>query len=296
MFDGSMPSIPKPPKHFGLVDHDADLRHNLLGAYLVSTVVLNLGSIVLFFLDSNPLRLNGLVPPVVLTVGTAIQYLLWRQRKDRVFSIVLIATFFLMFVAGTLANGILSPATPMPILMVILSGYLLGTKIAYRVGIASLAFLFLAYFATRLGLLSHPNPPSYVWARVLATLIFVSGCALIIPLRGLLSGVKLIKQEKAALELSILRLEEKQTLLAREVRHRTRELELANSDLNAFSSALSHDLRTPLRSIQTHASALETAELSSHQKQLLARIQMGVAKLESDIKETLRHARDQVAS
>ncbi|HQF54383.1 MAG TPA: histidine kinase dimerization/phospho-acceptor domain-containing protein [Fibrobacteria bacterium] len=291
-----MPSIPKPPKHFGLVDHDADLRHSLLGAYLVCTVVLNFGSIVLFFLDPNPIRLSGLVPPIVLTVGTAIQYLLWRQRKDRVFSIVLIATFFWMFVGGTLANGILSPATPIPILMVVLSGYLLGTKIAYRVGIVSLAFLFLAYFATRMDLLPHPNPPSSVWARVLVTLIFVSGCALIIPLHGLLSGVRLIEQEKAALELSILRLEEKQSLLAREVKTRTRELELANSDLKAFSSALSHDLRTPLRSIQTHAATLESADLSSHQKQLLARIQMGVAKLESDIKETLRHTRGQADS
>lgn len=296
MFDGSMPSIPKPPKHFGLVDHDADLRHSLLGTYLVSCVLVNVASIAIFFLDSNPIRLNGLVPPIVLTIGTAIQYLLWRQRKDRVFSIVLIATFFLMFVAGTLANGILSPATPMPILTVIIGGYLLGTKIAYRAGIVSLVFLLLAYLATHFGLLPHPNPPSSVWARVLVTQIFVSGCALIIPLRGLLSGVKLIEQEKAALELSILRLEEKQSLLAREVKHRTRELELANSDLNAFSSALSHDLRTPLRSIQTHATTLETADLSSHQKQLLARIQMGVAKLESDIKETLRHTRNQVAS
>jgi len=119
---------------------------------------------------------------------------------------------------------------------------------------------------------------------------------LIIPLHGLLSGVRLIEQEKAALELSILRLEEKQSLLAREVKTRTRELELANSDLKAFSSALSHDLRTPLRSIQTHAATLESADLSSHQKQLLARIQMGVAKLESDIKETLRHTRGQADS
>ncbi len=293
MFDISMPSIPKPPKHFGLVDHDADLRHDLLGAYLVSCILVNVVSIVVFFLDSQAIRLNGLVPPLVLTLGTAIQYLLWRQRKDRIFSIVLIATFLAMFMAGTLANGILSPATPLPILTVVLGGYLLGTKIAYRVGIAALAFLFLAYLATRLGLLSHPNPPSSVWARVLVTLILASGCVLIIPLRGLLSGVRLIEQEKAALELSILRLQEKQSLLAREVRHRTRELELANSDLDAFSSALSHDLRTPLRSIQTHASTLETAALSSHQKQLLARIQLGVAKLESDIKETLRHTRDE---
>lgn len=292
MFESGMHSIPSsPPSVFGLVDHDAKLRHRLLGAYLVVTTISLLVTTALFLAKPGTLRWNEFVPPMVLIVGGSIQFVLWYRHMDRVFSYMVVVTFLGMYAAGTMVNGILSPATPIPILMVIFAGYLLGRKVAWRVGILSMVLLAFFYAATRMRAIPTLVPPDMIWTRVLIINIVVSTGILLIPLRGLISALRILDQEKAALELSILRLEERRTQLSRTVQDRTRELELANSDLATFSQALSLDLRAPMSSIHSHAGALDSGDLDVHQKELLARIHLGIAKLESDIRKTLDKTR-----
>ncbi len=108
--------------------------------------------------------------------------------------------------------------------------------------------------------------------------------------RGTLQDMTELRQAQLALERVNNGLEQR-------VKVRTRELQALNSDLESFTYSVSHDLRTPLRSIHGFATLLQESEaehLSDEGKDFLRRIQessrrMGV--LITDLLSMARHSR-----
>src|SRR5712691_714221 len=76
-----------------------------------------------------------------------------------------------------------------------------------------------------------------------------------------------------ALEVRRLRMENAE--LERRVRERTGELEAANTELDAFSFSISHDLRAPLRALDFFSSRLAEdylAQMPAEAQELLNRV------------------------
>jgi len=158
--------------------------------------------------------------------------------------------------------------------------------------VTSIAVLTGIYGATKFGWLAAMEPPPVVWARVIAIQFAASATNLLLPLRGLFSGVKLIEREKTALEQSINQLNLKREELALEVDRRTHELETANSDLAGFAYTLSNDLRAPLSSIDSYTRQLSATDgLGEHQKALVQRLRELSSSLDLDIDTAVYQAR-----
>ncbi|HTE43487.1 MAG TPA: response regulator [Steroidobacteraceae bacterium] len=81
--------------------------------------------------------------------------------------------------------------------------------------------------------------------------------------------------------------------LERRVQERTRQLEVANSDLEAFSFSISHDLRAPLRTIDGFAGILltEAAALSSDAGHCAESIRTGTRRMMTLIDDLLKLSR-----
>jgi signal transduction histidine kinase len=68
--------------------------------------------------------------------------------------------------------------------------------------------------------------------------------------------------------------EQRSRILGQHLRERTRELEIRNGELKAFSTAVSHDLRAPLAMIRSFSQVLAQSErLDAHARQHARRIQ-----------------------
>jgi len=82
------------------------------------------------------------------------------------------------------------------------------------------------------------------------------------------------------------------TELEQRVRDRTRELEQANRELEAFSSAVSHDLRAPVRHIRGYADILrQRAGLGAEGLMYLGKIERSAARMGELIEDMLKLAR-----
>ena len=81
--------------------------------------------------------------------------------------------------------------------------------------------------------------------------------------------------------------------LQQNLKARTRELELANKELESFSYSVSHDLRAPLRAISAYAGFLDQllAERPAKATDYMARIQANVTEMNHLIDDLLRLAR-----
>jgi PAS domain S-box-containing protein len=78
------------------------------------------------------------------------------------------------------------------------------------------------------------------------------------------------------------------------VSERTRQLEEANSELQAFAHSVAHDLRAPLRNIQGYASALledEQERLSEEGALYTRRLALGAVRLDGLIQDLLAYSR-----
>lgn len=95
-----------------------------------------------------------------------------------------------------------------------------------------------------------------------------------------------------ALAMRRLRLEN--TALHRRVQERTRELEAANQELEAFSHSISHDLRAPLRAISGFSGMLiedYTAQLPDDANELLNKVSSSAKLMSQLIDDLLRFSR-----
>ncbi len=93
-------------------------------------------------------------------------------------------------------------------------------------------------------------------------------------------AVRQLRLENAALEKRILR--------------RTRELEIANRDLEAFSFSVSHDLMAPLRSVRGYADILDrecSEQLPASSQAYLKRMIAGADRMQALIRDLLRFSR-----
>ena len=281
----------------GLVDHDSRLRHSLLGILLSLTLVLVCGPVVYQLLRPGSLDLRSAIPSLVLVVGILFQFQLWRQQKDTLVAWMTVSTLVFVTTIGSMVNGLRAPSTIGPMLTVIATGYLLGKRAAWIIGTTSISVLAGVYGATKIGWLAAIEPPPVVWARVIAIQLSASATNLLLPLRGLLSGIKLIESEKVALEGSLNKLDQQRIDLAQEVERRTRELETANSDLAGFAYTLSNDLRAPLSSIDSYTRQLAATDgLGPHQKALVHRLRELSSSLDLDIDTAVHQARKRTAT
>lgn len=99
-----------------------------------------------------------------------------------------------------------------------------------------------------------------------------------------------LRGQKQAAEDALLRMMDD---LERRVEERTRDLEVANSDLQSFSYSVSHDLRAPLRSIEGFAQALDEEcgpILSDACRGYLERIRSAVQRMSGLIEDMIRLA------
>lgn len=79
--------------------------------------------------------------------------------------------------------------------------------------------------------------------------------------------------------------------LERRVEERTRQLELANQELEAFSYSVSHDLRAPLRAISGFAAMLGRSDLGEEERGHLDRIQTSARRMNALIEDLLKLGR-----
>jgi two-component system sensor histidine kinase/response regulator len=82
--------------------------------------------------------------------------------------------------------------------------------------------------------------------------------------------------------------------LQRRVQERTRELELANADLEAFSFSVSHDLLAPLRAVRGFSEIVETdfgPQLPPEGQRLLSRVTKSAQRMEALVRDLLEFSR-----
>jgi light-regulated signal transduction histidine kinase (bacteriophytochrome) len=82
--------------------------------------------------------------------------------------------------------------------------------------------------------------------------------------------------------------------LEQRVQQRTQELQVANSELEAFSYSVSHDLRAPLRAIHGFSSLVEkqyAGQIDEPGRDMLRRVGAGVNKMGALIDDLLRLSR-----
>ncbi|HNY29966.1 MAG TPA: histidine kinase dimerization/phospho-acceptor domain-containing protein [Fibrobacteria bacterium] len=275
----------------GLVDHDSELRHRLIGWLQIST----LGVLVLVVLLPIVMKVEGgprtLVMPGVLGVGLLIQRMFWMRYRDVAASHVWLGTLTLGCWALALVNGSGSPGIGQPILITIMAGYLLGNRAAWGYAIVSLLAIWVGTGYEAFFLSGRLVAPYQIWVKVFVVFMSVSALCLVFPLRGYFSAIALMESERASLDQAMERLRRRQETLQTEIHERTAELSRANMDLESFSHSLSHDLQTPMRAIHGYARILSEGNLDAGRRKEVDRLLEQSARLGALLDETLRQSR-----
>ncbi|MBK9575607.1 MAG: hypothetical protein IPO40_00900 [Fibrobacteres bacterium] len=275
----------------GMVDHDGELRHRLIGWLQISTLFVLIGVTVIPML----LKVGGgprtLVMPVVLGCGLLVQRVFWKHHRDIAASHIWLVTLTLGCWALAFINGTGSPGIAQPILITVMAGYLLGNRAAWIYAIFALAAIWGGAYYESIAHASRMVAPPQIWVKVFVVFLFVSALGLIIPLRGYFSAIQVMETERASLDNAMESLRKRQETLQSEIHDRTAELARANLDLESFSHSLSHDLQTPMRAIHGYAQILSEGSLDARRKRDLGRLLEQSALLDQLLSETLRQSR-----
>lgn len=275
----------------GMVDHDGELRHRLIGWLQISTLFVLIGVTVIPML----LKVGGgprtLVMPVVLGCGLLVQRVFWKHHRDIAASHIWLVTLTLGCWALAFINGTGSPGIAQPILITVMAGYLLGNRAAWIYAVVSLVSIWGGAYYESIVHTSRMVAPAQIWVKVFIIFLTVSALGLIIPLRGYFSAIQVMETERASLDNAMESLRKRQETLQSEIHDRTAELARANLDLESFSHSLSHDLQTPMRAIHGYAQILSEGYLDVQRKQDLERLLEQSAHLDKLLSETLRQSR-----
>lgn len=275
----------------GLVDHDSELRHRLIGWLQVSTLVVLVLVIVLPMILRVGGGLRTLVMPVVLGIGLLVQRVFWMKHRDVAAAHIWLGTLTMGCWALVFINGTGSPGIAQPILITIMAGYLLGNRAAWAYAVVGL----LAVWGGAGWEALHPAhrlvAPPQIWVKVFTVFMGVSALCLLFPLHGYFSAITVMEEQKASLDKAMDALRRRQETLQSEINERTGELARANMDLESFSHSLSHDLQTPMRAIHGYAQILSEGNLDAQRKVELDRLLEESSRLEELLGETLRQSR-----
>lgn len=234
----------------GILGHNPELARRLLTSFLRWLRWLQLVSIVVQVSAStsvDPHRLSG---AVVVFVGTfPIQWLLDAGRHSLAIR-SLLAILYLSLLPGLSHSGLMSATTLILPATIPLSALLLGLRFGVGYAIVNLGTLAAFLFAQLHGWKPSAPPtslPIWAFAEVVVAISVVVYQA--IPANGLVSALGVSAEKQKELDRVIERLEAENRKLAAQVEIRTKGLREANESITRLSASLSHDLRTPLRSI-----------------------------------------------
>lgn len=271
-----------------MVDHDKELRHGLVGALQISTLVVLVGVTFIPML----LKVGGgprtLIMPVVLGCGLLVQRVYWKKNRDVEAAHIWLSTLAIGCFAMMMINGTGSPAVAQPILVTVMAGYLLGNRAAIGYAIVSLATIWIGALHEVLVQSDRLVAPPQIWLKVFIIFMVTSVLGLLFPLRGYFSAIGVVERERASLDDAMERLRQRQATLQTEIHDRTAELAKANLDLESFSHSLSHDLQTPMRAIRGYAEILSEGSQDPERQILLQRLIVQSVELEQLLSKTLR--------
>jgi signal transduction histidine kinase len=286
-----MSAPPNPSPGPGLVDHDDGLRHALLGYHQILIVVVLVVQFAANILLRQELNPRQLVFPSVMLLGLFAQNKLWRAGRDQAVAHVMVGFLVAATAVSLGVNGIRAPAVIVPVVSTLLAGYFLGRAAVWGYGAVNLALVWSAYGADRMGWTFQEPPPEQIWFGILVVMLLLASISLLILLRGLRSAAMLQDRERESLVAASEALRRRQAQLEVEIGQRTMDLAQANSELQDFSHAVSHDLQAPLRSVRGFAGLLTESVHDESRRALLERISRHADAMESLFERTLARSR-----
>jgi signal transduction histidine kinase len=214
---------------------------------------------------------------------TAVLLVLLRRGHVAIASKAQVFSFWLFFLASAwTSQGTRSEAYQMGFpLVILLSGLLVSTTGAIVATAASLVAGAALVSARKVGAIAAGD-------QVLTWVVSIC----IFPVTAMLQylGAGLIRSSLVAVEKAHAQIIELNADLERKVAERTAELSAANRELEAFTSAVSHDLRAPLRAIGGFSQALADDEIvtpGTPGAEYLARIRAASSRMDELIRSLL---------
>jgi len=205
---------------------------------------------------------------------------------------ILLAVFYLAMVPNIYRNGAMVGSTLIVPATVPLAAVLLGLRWGIWYGVVNLGTIGAFCAAEHLGwLVPHLDYPLVNWAFTEILVVVAVVLYQAIPIMGLVSALRSANMEDRELAEVIERLEEQNRKLVAQVAERTQGLREANDGLTRMAATLSHDLRIPLRSIDSFAKLLAEEGMPESVQSQLTGIQTDVASLQLVLEKTMANLR-----
>lgn len=277
------------PPHFG--EPRKDQLAQILHYLLLLTIIISGG----FALLAAPFStsLSGPLISAGMAIISIALFICLRLKYLRFVSVALIVSAYCTIMLSLYVNGgIRDEANLVLITLLAMAGFLLGRQGIMALGILTTISLVLLYVAELNGLLietEHYSPAGF--DELLIALIAVTVATFIVHriTTQIFETTNQMQQQSNALQQKNRQLQDAQASLEKRTKELTatltgledtqnqlikakEEAEAANQAKSEFLSKISHDLRTPLNSIQGFVSLLQTTS-TEHEQELLTHIQ-----------------------